>query len=242
VRLYRDQGLVLRTQPLGEADRIITFLTRSHGRVRAVAKGIRRTRSKFGSRLDPFTYVDVQFALGRSLDIVSQVETIASYRDAVASDYRRYTAGTAMLETAERLVLEEKEPAIQQHHLLISGIRALAEGERDASLVLDSFVLRSLAIAGYAPSFDTCAACGAAGPHRSFSAASGGMLCDQCRRPGGATPQADTVRLLGALLAGDWRTVAEIDPRYRSAASGIVAAYLQWHLERSLRSLEYVER
>jgi DNA repair protein RecO (recombination protein O) len=242
VRLYRDEALVLRTQPLSEADRIVTFLTRSHGRVRAVAKGVRRTRSKFGARLDPFGHVDVQFAVGRSLDVVAQVETIASYRDAIASDYRRYTAGTAMLETADRLVFAEKEPAVQQHQLLLAGVRALAAGMHDASLVLDSFVLRSLAVAGYAPSFGACAVCGAPGPHRSFSAAAGGMLCGDCRQPGGATPHAETVRLLGGLLAGDWETVDDVDPRYRMAASGVVAAYLQWHLERSLRSLAYVER
>ncbi len=242
VRLYRDDGIVLRTHPLGEADRIVTILTRFNGRVRAVAKGVRRTRSKFGSRLDPFTHIDVQFALGRSLDIVAQVETIRSYREPVVADYRRYTAGTAMLETAERLVVEEKEPAVQQHQLLLGGLRALAGDMHDASLVLDSFVLRSLAIAGYAPSFDGCARCEAPGPHRSFNPAGGGMLCAQCRQPGGATPGPDVVSLLGGLLAGDWELVDSIDARHRSAASGIVAAYLEWHVERSLRSLAYVER
>ncbi|MGH3506722.1 MAG: DNA repair protein RecO, partial [Nocardioidaceae bacterium] len=68
MNLYRDEAVVLRTQKLGEADRIVTFLTRRHGRVRAVGKGVRRTRSKFGSRLEPFMQVDVQFARGRSLD------------------------------------------------------------------------------------------------------------------------------------------------------------------------------
>ena len=242
MNLYRDQAVVLRTQKLGEADRIVTFLTRHTGRVRAVGKGVRRTRSKFGSRLEPFMHVDVQFARGRSLDVVTQVETVAPYGEVIAADYARYTAGTAMLETAERLVAEELEPAVQQYLLLVGGLRVLAGGERDPSLVLDSFLLRSLAVAGYAPTFGSCARCGAAGPHRSFSAGAGGMLCAACRPAGTASPSAETVLLLGALLAGDWPTVESVDPRYRKPASGIVAAYLQWHLERGLRSLEHVER
>ena len=76
--LYRDEGVVLRTQKLGEADRIITLLTRAHGRVRAVGKGVRRTRSKFGARLEPFSHVDLQFYEGRSLDVVEQAESITA--------------------------------------------------------------------------------------------------------------------------------------------------------------------
>jgi len=242
VNLYRDEAVVLRTQKLGEADRIITFLTRNTGRVRAVGKGVRRTTSKFGSRLEPFMHVDVQFARGRSLEIVTQAETLSPFGEAIASDYGRYTAGTAMLETAERLVAEEMEPAVQQYLLLVGGLRVLASAEHDSTLVLDSFLLRSLAVAGYAPTFDQCARCGGPGPHRSFSAGAGGMLCGNCRLPGSASPSPETVRLLGALLSGDWPTAEGVDPRYRKAASGIVAAYLQWHLETSLRSLTHVER
>ena len=101
--LYRDEAIVLRTQKLGEADRIVTLLTRQHGKVRAVAKGVRRTRSRFGARLEPAMVVDVQLYEGRSLDTVTQAETLAPYGDAIARDYVSYTAATAMLETAERL-------------------------------------------------------------------------------------------------------------------------------------------
>ena len=97
--LYRDEAVVLRTQKLGEADRIVTLLTRQHGRVRAVGKGVRKTMSRFGARLEPFMYIDVQLHVGRSLDIVTQVETIGAYGAPIVSDYARYTAGSAMLET-----------------------------------------------------------------------------------------------------------------------------------------------
>ena len=240
--LYRDEAVVLRTQKLGEADRIITLLTRDTGRVRAVAKGVRRTTSRFGSRLEPFTYVDLQLAEGRTLDVITQAETLAPYGSKIGIDYERYTAGTVMLETAERLVVEDKQPALQQFLLLIGGLRTMAAGERPPSAVLDSFLLRSLSVAGYAPSFEACARCGLEGPHRAFSPAAGGMLCARCRVPGTASPALETVTLLGALLAGDWEIVEAADPRHRKEATSLVSAYLAWHLERGLKSLSHVER
>ena len=240
--LYRDDGVVLRTQKLGEADRIISLLTREHGRVRAVAKGVRRTSSKFGARLEPFTHVDVQLYTGRSLDIVTQAETLAPYGERVVADYPRYTAGTAMLETAERFTAEEKEPAVQQYLLLVGGLRTLAAGVHEPGLVLDAFLLRSLAVAGYAASFADCARCGAQGPHRAFSVPGGGAVCPACRPSGAVSPAPETLALLSALLTGDWDAADASEARQRRESSGIVAAYLQWHLERGLRSWPHVER
>ena len=243
--LYRDEAIVLRTHKLGEADRIITMLTRHHGRVRAVARGVRRTTSRFGSRLEPFTHVDLQLAEGRNLDTITQAETLTLFHAGLGLDYDRYTAGTVMLETADRLVAEEGEPAVQQFLLLVGGLRVLASGERAPSQVLDSYLLRSLAVAGYAPSFDACARCGvlpAAGTHKWFNPGLGGVLCVTCRVPGSASPAPATIMLLGALLAGDWAAVEAAEGRTLKEASGLVSAYLHWHLERGLRSLEYVER
>jgi DNA repair protein RecO (recombination protein O) len=242
VGLYRDEAIVLRTQKLGEADRIITLLTRSSGRVRAVAKGVRRTTSRFGSRLEPFTHVDLQLAEGRSLDVVTQAETLDPFAGKLGGSYEQYTAGTVMLETAERLVIEDKEPALQQFLLLVGALRAMCDVGRPPNQVLDSFLLRSLSVAGYAPTFEACARCGVLGPHRSFSPAAGGMLCSTCRVPGSMNPAVETVTLLGALLAGDWAVVEASEPRHRREATGMVAAYLQWHLERGLKSLAYVDR
>ncbi len=233
---------MLRTRKLAEADRIITLLTRRHGVVRAVARGVRRTSSKFGSRLEPFTHVDLQLAVGRNLDTVTQAVTRDPFGAAISADYDRYTAASVMLETSEHLVAEEREPSVQQYLLLVGGLRAMTAGERRPGDVLDSFLLRSLAVAGYAPSFDACARCGLEGPHRAFNPAHGGMLCPGCRLPGSAHPAPETVTLLGALLAGDWPLVETADVRSRKEAGGLVSAYLSWHLERGLRSLPYVTR
>lgn len=240
--LYRDEAVVLRTQKLGEADRIVTLLTRRNGRVRAVAKGVRRTSSRFGARLEPFTHVDLQIAEGRTLDIITQAETLAPFAADMGGDYERYTAGTAMLETAERLVVEDKEPALQHFLLLVGALRAVCDQGRPPSQVLDAFLLRSLSVAGYAPTFEACARCGLEGPHLAFNPAAGGMLCPDCRLPGSARPAPETVALMGALLAGDWEVVEASEQRHRKEATGLVSAYLAWHLERGLRSLPLVER
>lgn len=240
--LYRDSAVVLRTHKLGEADRIITMLSREHGQVRAVAKGVRKTTSRLGGRLEPFMHVDLQFAVGRTLDIVTQVQTLDPFSLSLGGDYGAYTAGTVMLETAERVVPEDSEASLPQYQLLVGALRALSERRQPAGQLLDSYQLRALSIAGYAPSFDRCARCGAEGPHRNFHAASGGILCDRCRVPGSSAPSATTVALLGSLLTGDWEQVTVSDDRSRREATGIVNAYVAWHLERSLRSLAHVDR
>ncbi|WP_019546208.1 DNA repair protein RecO [Streptomyces sulphureus] len=244
--LFRDDGIVLRTQKLGEADRIITLLTRGHGRVRAVARGVRRTKSKFGARLEPFGHVDVQFfarggeLVGRGLPLCTQTETISAYGQGIVSDYDRYTAGTAMLETAERFTFQEGQPNVQQYLLLVGGLRTLSTGQHTPGLCLDAFLLRSLAMAGYAPSFADCAKCGLPGPNRFFSVASGGVVCGDCRPAGSVVPSSETLRLLGALLTGDWETADAAERRHVREGAGLVSAYLHWHLERGLRSLRYV--
>lgn len=242
VRTYRDDAVVLRTHKLGEADRIITLLTREHGQIRAVAKGIRRTSSKFGARLEPFMVADLQLISGRSLDIVSQAVSKSAYGEQIAAHYDRYTVATAMAETAERLTDADSESAGAQYRLLIGAFSSLARGEHTPELILDSYLLRALATAGWAPSFTDCARCGNPGPHTAFSAALGGAVCHDCRPPGSPSPAAATMELLPALLSGDW-SIADISPiTNRREAAGLVANYVQWHLERVVRSLQLVER
>lgn len=239
--LYRDAAIVLRTHNLGEADRIVTLLTRSRGKVRAVAKGVRRTRSKFGARLEPGMVVDVQCYEGRNLDTVTQAEGLASYGAAISHDYEAWTAANAMLETADQLT-DESQPALQHFVLLAGALAALASGVHEPRMVLDSYLLRVLAIAGWAASFHDCARCGAAGPHPAFNVAVGGTVCPVCRPSGSAAPAPETLALLAALLTGDWADAETSGARHRAEASGLVAAYLQWHLERGVRSLRLVER
>jgi len=240
--LYRDQGVVLRTQKLGEADRIVTLLTRDHGRVRGVAKGVRRTKSKFGARLEPGSHVDIQLYVGKTFDTVTQVEAIMNYGEVVSHDYQRWTVATAILEAAERFTSQEHEPAVKEFQLVVGGLKALAEQRYDSSLILDAFLLRSLEIGGYAPSMTDCSRCEKPGPHLYFSLVGGGSVCVDCRPSACATPAPETLELMQALITMDWEVASASERKHQREANGLIAAYLQWHLERGLRSLPHVER
>jgi DNA repair protein RecO (recombination protein O) len=240
VPVYRDEAVVLRTHKLGEADRIVTMLSRQHGKIRAVARGVRRTSSKFGARLEPFMVVDVQLYEGRSLDVVTQAESLASYGAAIASDYAAYTAANVIVETADKLT--EGERSLQHYLLLLGALRSLSRAEHGPGLTLDSYLLRALSIAGWAPTFSDCAVTGAPGPHSAFVAQLGGVVADSVAPPGAPRLAPVVLELLGALLEGNWALAEAADERTRAQASGIVAAYAQWHLERGLRSLQHVDR
>src|SRR4029450_339999 len=172
MNLYREQGVVLRTWKLGEADRIVVLLTQGEGKVRAVAKGVRKTKSRFGGRLEPFSHVDLSLYRGRELDIVTQAEVITPFR-ALREDYDRVVAGTAMLEAGDQ-VGQERGPPIRLSLLLVRALRALDGAPRDPSVVLDAFLLKLMALEGYRPALAECAGCGAKEAPRGFSLVRGG--------------------------------------------------------------------
>jgi DNA repair protein RecO (recombination protein O) len=252
VPLYRDEAVVLRVHKLGEADRIVTLLTRRHGRVRAVGKGVRRTTSRFGARLEPGSHVDVQLYSRlpdgqappggrRGLDVVQQSESLTAFGAQLAGDYPRWTAASAVCETAERLT-EEGEPALRLYLLVVGALRALVAGEHEPGLVLDAFLIRAMSYAGWEPALIECAKCSRPGPHAAFNVAAGGVVCDDCRPAGSARPQLASVMLMAALLRGDWAFADASEGTARRESSGLIAAHLQWHLERGLRSLPLVDR
>jgi len=239
---YRAEAIVLRTHKLGEADRIITLLPRERGKVRAVAKGVRRTKSKFGARLEPFSRVDLLVFEGKNLDIITQAESLNAYGQDLALDYSLWTAGQTMLETADRLTPEDSISTESQYLLLVGALRTLVTGEHAASLVLDAFLLRALSMAGYSPTLNACVICGVAGTQPFFHVSTGGALCVEHRVPGSVAPRPESFDLMQALLSGDWDIADSSITKDRTEVSGIVAAYVQWHLERGLRSLPLVDR
>lgn len=239
---YRAEAIVLRTHKLGEADRIITLLTRERGKVRAVAKGVRRTKSKFGARLEPFSRVDLLVFEGKNLDIITQAESLNTYGQELALDYSLWTAGQTMLETADRLTPEDSISTESQYLLLVGALRTLVAGEHAAGLVLDAFLLRALSMAGYSPTLNACVICGIAGTQPFFHVSSGGALCVEHRVPGSVAPRPESFELMQALMSGNWEVADASLAKDRNEVSGIVAAYTQWHLERGLRSLPLVDR
>lgn len=243
--VYGDEVVVLRAQPLGEADRILTLFGRERGKVRAVARGVRRTSSKFGARLEPFGVVDVQLFTRdpderSKLETVTQAVTVHSFANGLVADYDAYAAASAMVETVDRII--DAEPAPLQWALLVGALRELSRGERDPRSALDAYLLRALSLAGWEPSFAECARCGAPGPHERLSFGAGGAVCPGCAAALGATRRVDvdTLRHLWALLAGNRRVADAAPAEVRERASGVVAGYLDHHLERGLRSMPVV--
>ena len=136
--------------------------------------------------------------------------------------------------------VNEAEATPQQYLLLLGGLRSLAKGDHASRSILDSYLLRAMALSGWAPALDECARCGAPGPHDTFVAQLGGIVCHDCAPVGSARVDASTSALLRALMAGEWDVVDGASPSSVGAASGLIAAYAQWHLERGIRSLEHV--
>ena len=227
--LYKDEAVVLRTMRLGEADRIVTFVGRGQGKIRAVAKGVRKTKSRFGGRLEPFTQVSLVMWRGRSdLDIVTQVEALQSNR-AVREDLDRFALGEVMLEAVDRVV-QEKEASPRVFNLLVEGLRGL--GNSGSPLVLAWFLLRLSGVAGFGASLSDCTECGAQATW--FSPGQGGAVCSQCRSAEAAPVAPGVLKLLHDLMVeGAWMRT---DPEIVLAATKLARKYAEYHLERRLRS------
>jgi DNA repair protein RecO (recombination protein O) len=239
--LYREQGIVLRTYKLGETDRIVHVLSQGRGKIRAVAKGVRRPGSRFGGRLEPFGHVDLQLYEGRNLDVVNQVELITSFAE-VRDDYARSACGSAMVEGVDR-VAQESERNTRLCLLLLDGLRALARHPAHPAVVLDAFLLRLASVAGYHPQLERCVGCAAPGPHAVFGIAAGGALCRRCA-PRDAHPLEDRVAALLARFTGTrWDDLEdETDARTRRTAGALVESYLTYHLGKPLKAWELVPR
>jgi DNA repair protein RecO (recombination protein O) len=197
VSLYRCNGIVLRTYPLGEADRIISFVTDTHGKVRAVAKGVRKTKSRIGARLEPGTQVSLLMYQSRGdLDIVSQAETINPHRK-IREDLDRLTHAASLLEAVD-LLSQEGQSDSQLYKMLAGALNAL--DQQDSALIVAAFYLRVLAYEGFEPSLDSCVRCGAVEDLAGFDAAGGGVLCR--RDAAGSRVSQDGLRLLRMIVDG----------------------------------------
>jgi DNA repair protein RecO (recombination protein O) len=146
--LYRDHAVVLRTWKLGEADRIVSLHTHDHGKVRGVAKGVRRTKSKFGARLEPLSHVTIQLYRGKGdLDTITQVETVDRFVS-LRSDPDRFARAQALLEAVDQ-VAQDREPDPELHVMLVRGLRTLDQS--DSPLVVAAFFLKLLDHEGVMP-------------------------------------------------------------------------------------------
>src|SRR5688572_9222547 len=173
--LYREQGIVLRTYKLGETDRIVNLLSQGRGKIRAVAKGVRRPGSKFGGRLEPYSHVDLQLYEGRNLDVINQAELIEPFAR-IRDDFTLSACAATMVEAADRVV-QEDERNVPVFLLLRAGLQALQALPPYPAIFVDAFLLRLAAAAGFHLFVDSCAHCRRPGPHAYLNVSLGGALC-----------------------------------------------------------------
>jgi DNA repair protein RecO (recombination protein O) len=234
--LYRDTGVVLRTYKLGEADRIVVLLTEHHGKVRAVAKGVRKTMSKFGARLEPLSHVKLLMYQGRELDIVSQAESVETLAPLVG-DLDHLTNGLAIVEAVDQLAME-REPVPHMYRMLVGALRTVAE--RSGPLVVPAFYWKLLASEGVRPELDECVRCGATESLVAFDVLEGGVLCRSCRT--GAPISAEALDVTRMILGGRLNDALDLPAGpITHEVAGHANRALEHHIERRLRTVAMFE-
>ena len=238
--LYREEGVVLRTLRLGDSDRIVTFLTRGRGKVRAVAKGVRKTKSRFGGRLEPLSHVALLLYEGRELDVVTQAESLEHFR-LLRDDLDRLAKAHVLLEVTDH-VAQERQANVRLYQMLVGALRALAA--HDSPVLVPAFILKVLASEGAQPMIDGCAGCGAASPAAGFDLIEGGVLCSDCaRRVSAPAISPEALALVRRVLTGDLAgalnhtagpATAEVDR--------LATRSFEHHVERRLRSATVLDR
>ncbi|HWG73337.1 MAG TPA: DNA repair protein RecO [Acidimicrobiales bacterium] len=235
--LYREQGIVLRTHKLGEADRIVVLMTAGRGKVRAVAKGVRKTKSRFGGRLEPPGHLALQLYEGRQLDTVTEVSSIDHFRP-LHEDLDRLGDTLALLEVVEA-VASEGHADYRLYRMLLGALRTLADAP--SPLVVAGFYWKLLALDGTSPLLDCCARCGAEDTKLvekpvlvAFDLAVGGALCRSCRSGVPVSPQA--LAVVRSILGGDLAAALRqpVGP-VASEVAELATHAMESHLERRLR-------
>jgi len=234
VALYRDRGVVVRTIKLGEADRIVSVITQAHGKVRAVAKGVRKTKSRYGGRLEPLRHLDLQFYEGRGdLDVVTQAET-RDHWPAVRDDLDRLGKAMTLAEAVDQ-VAQEKQADARLYSMLVGALGTL--NDSDSPMIVPAFLLKLLAHEGVAPTLDRCVVCGGNVEFVAFDPAVGGLTCALHQR--GRQISSQAIDLMRATLGGALATVLQVQeaPATHEVASAVHRLW-EYHVERRLRSTE----
>lgn len=236
--LRNDQGIVLRSFPFGEADRVVVLLSPNRGKLRTVAKGVRRTTSRFGGRLEPFSHVDLVLYEGRNLDTLTAATTIDSF-PRLRSDLDKVVAAGTMVEVADA-VAQEEENSRRLFLLLYRGLKALERGPLHPDLVA-SFLLKAAEIVGVSPALRHCAGCGRRDGLTRFSFSAGGAQCDACRSESAYALRQGLTDYLAALASSDLDKLPAVDTALSPDAMGVTRRFLEYHLDRRLASLSVLD-
>ncbi|HEX9763560.1 MAG TPA: DNA repair protein RecO [Acidimicrobiia bacterium] len=236
--LRHDQGIVLRSYPFGDADRVVVILSPNRGKIRTVAKGVRKTKSRFGGRLEPFTHVDLVLYEGRNLDTITQVAVLEPF-PRLRTDLDAVVAAGTMVEAADA-VAQEDETSIRLFLLLQRGLKALESGRRGQDLIT-SYLLKLADVVGLAPSLASCASCGRVDGLNRFSFGGGGVLCERCGVEGAVTLRQGLTDYLRALASAELMALPEPDTALAGEAMGVARRFVEYHLDRKLISLAVME-
>lgn len=259
---YSSEAIVLKRSDLGEADRIITLFTPYKGKFHAIAKGARRPVSKLAGHVELLTRSQLQVAVGRNLDIITQAEMRENFLH-LRLDLWHMTCGFYLAELVDRF-LEERVPHADIYTLLLQTLRyldadasALAqhrarEGEGaelqsggKTPLLLRYFEMHLLSAVGYAPSFQQCASCASEllPQENGFKASLGGALCQQCSHLWERRLSLNALKVLRYVQNNPWREAARIrlNSSLRLELEGIMHSLLRFHLERDLKSWNFLD-
>jgi DNA repair protein RecO (recombination protein O) len=234
-RFFTTDALVIGSMRYSEADRIVTLYTRERGRLSAIAKGVRRTRSKVGGRLEPFSLVRMSLHAGRgSLYTVVGVDTVRTFQG-VRDELFRMEEGARLL-TAVRHLFPGEEGSAPAFNLLVRGVALLAEADdaAAASGIVLATRLKLLVLLGYAPEVAHCASCGGEGPFFGFSPGLGGVVCDSCSETPGiacfglSAGAVSTLRALCQTTLSDLKDL-ELDDRATAEVEQVLLQTLAFH-------------
>lgn len=233
-----DQGIVLRGYSFGESDRIVVLLSPNNGKIRTVAKGVRKTKSRFGARLEPLTHVDLVLYEGRNLDTITQASIIAGFPK-LRLDLDAVLAAGTMAEAVDKVAVEG-EPSHRLFLLLLRGLTALENGARGHDLVT-AFLLKLMDALGLAPALTRCASCGRGEHLNRFSLAGGGVICDSCDTGGTVRLRAGLTEYLTLLSGADLADLPESDEALSGEAVGVARRFVEYHIEAQLHSLALLD-
>jgi DNA repair protein RecO (recombination protein O) len=241
---YQADAVVLRRVDYGEADRILTLLTREHGKLSAIAKGSRRAKARAANGLDLFARSQMMLAKGHNLDVVAQAERRGDVRH-ISGDLHRTAYACLVAEVADK-VLEERHPVDDVFQLVVTTIERLNAPQRSPRAESAWFLMRILDVLGYQPQLFDCAGCNRPLPEAAtwFSPLLGGVLCRRCgsQERGGSPISLNGLKVLRVLAAAD----AALFDRLRlstdvlSEVEDALEAQLEYHLDRRLKSLEFI--
>jgi DNA repair protein RecO (recombination protein O) len=244
-RLYRVSALVLKRREMGEADRLLTVLTRDRGKLTLLAKGVRKPASRKAGHLEPFTHVELLVARGKNLDLVTQAETLEAHRN-LREDLWRSSWAYYVVELADAFIQDE-DPHELLFDLVLATLGRLDRGQ-EATLVVRYCELHLLSFAGYQPQLFHCVQCGQPlKPETNFlSLERGGALCPQhgAHQDGTLVLTLPALKVLRFLQSRPWEQVSRLHPTAETSqqVEALLAQYIAYHLERSLRSPVFLSR